>query len=57
MRLIGKKYPDFGGRWGEWFADGWFDLIENAMGGWIHYRVTCKEHFDNIKTLLSVKCS
>ena len=26
-------------------------------GGWIHYRVTCKEHFDDIKTLLSVKCS
>ena len=26
-------------------------------GGWIHYRVTCKEHFDDIKILLSVKCS
>jgi len=26
-------------------------------GGWIHYRVTCEEHFDDIKTLLSVKCS
>lgn len=26
-------------------------------GGWIHYRVTCKEHLDDIKTLLSVKCS
>ncbi|MBD5402674.1 DUF3788 domain-containing protein [bacterium] len=26
-------------------------------GGWIHYRVTCNEHFDDIKTLLSVKCS
>ena len=33
MRFIGKKYPDFGGWWGEWFANGWFDQIEQAMGG------------------------
>lgn len=33
MRFIGKKYPDFGGWWGEWFANGWFDQIESAMGG------------------------
>ncbi len=37
------------------------DQIDNKYpcgdGGWIHYRVTCKEHFDDIKTLLSVKCS
>lgn len=26
-------------------------------GGWIQYRVTSMEHFDDIKTLLSVKCS
>lgn len=33
MRFIGKKYPDFGGWWGQWFANGWFDRIEQAMGG------------------------
>ncbi len=33
MRFIGKKYPGFGKWWGEWFANGWFDKIENAMGG------------------------
>lgn len=33
MRFIGKKYPGFGGWWGEWFANGWFDEVENAMGG------------------------
>lgn len=33
MRFIGKKYPDFGGWWGEWFGNGWFDLVEAAMGG------------------------
>lgn len=33
MRFIGKKYPDFGGWWGEWFANGWFDQIEGTMNG------------------------
>ena len=33
MRFIGKKYPDFGGWWGEWFSQGWFEQIENAMNG------------------------
>ncbi len=32
MRFIGNKYPDFGGWWGDWFANGWFDEIEKAMG-------------------------
>lgn len=26
-------------------------------GGWIQYRVTCKEHFDDIQKLLTVKCA
>ncbi len=33
MRFIGKKYSNFGPMWGEWFANGWFDKIEEAMGG------------------------
>lgn len=32
MRFIGKKYAAFD-FWGEWFANGWFDRIEEAMGG------------------------
>lgn len=36
-------------------------LIDNKYscgdGGWIHYRVTEEEQFDDIKTLLAVKCS
>lgn len=31
MRFIGKKYPDYSG-WGEWFANGWFDVVESSMG-------------------------
>ena len=26
-------------------------------GGWIHFRITCKEHLDDIEKLLTVKCS
>lgn len=26
-------------------------------GGWIHYRVICKEHYRDIQKLLSIKCS
>lgn len=26
-------------------------------GGWIHYRVNCRENFEDIKILLNVKCS
>lgn len=33
MRFIGKRYPGFGPWWGEWFSSGWFDAVENAMGG------------------------
>lgn len=25
-------------------------------GGWIHYRVTRKEHLEDIKKLLAIKC-
>ena len=32
VRFIGKKYADFA-HWGEWFANGWFDELEAAMGG------------------------
>ena len=32
MRFVGKKYHDYSG-WGEWFANGWFDTVENSMGG------------------------
>ncbi|MCX7772234.1 MAG: hypothetical protein N2376_03875 [Clostridia bacterium] len=37
-RFIGKKYDDsdrvnggFGDKWGEWFSNGWFGLMENQI--------------------------
>lgn len=32
LRFIGKRYQDFD-HWGEWFCCGWFDTVEQAMGG------------------------
>ncbi len=32
VRFIGKKYDGFG-HWGEWWQNGWFDLVEKTMGG------------------------
>jgi hypothetical protein len=34
MLFIGKKYSEPGiSHWEEWFNNGWFSVIENAMGG------------------------
>ena len=32
MRFIGKKYDNFG-HWDEWWQNGWFDVLEQTMGG------------------------
>ena len=32
LRFIGKKYNEFG-HWGEFWQNGWFDMLERAMGG------------------------
>ncbi len=32
------------------------EYIDNKDGGWIHYRVICQEHYEDIKKLLEVKC-
>ena len=40
MRLIGKKYGNddrvdgsFGAKWGEWFENGWFEVLEKQSSG------------------------
>ena len=40
MKFIGKKYGDadrangtFGAKWGEWFENGWFGVIEKQISG------------------------
>ena len=57
MRLSDKQYETVYSQLKKYAQD----YIDNKSpcgdGGWIHYRVTSNEHFDDIKTLLSVKCS
>ncbi len=57
MRTTNKAYEKIYGQVGEYTKD----IIDNKYpcgeGGWIHYRVLCKEHFEDIKKLLSNKCS
>ena len=57
MRLSNKQYKSVYDKLSEYARD----IIDNKYpcgdGGWIHCRVTCEEHFDDIKKLLSVKCS
>ena len=38
VRFIGKKYGDndrvdgsFGAKWGEWFQNGWFNILEKEI--------------------------
>lgn len=57
MRLSDKQYSSVYGQLQK-YTQGYIDnRYPCGDGGWIHYRVMCKEHFDDIKTLLSVKCS
>lgn len=57
MRLSDKQYKSVYDKLSEYTRD----VIDNKYpcgdGGWIHYRVVCEENFDDIKALLSVKCS
>lgn len=57
MRLSDRQYQTVYSQLQEYARD----LIDNKYpcgnGGWIQYRVTGEEQFDDIKTLLAVKCT
>ncbi len=57
MRLSDKQYKAVYNQLHKYTQECIDNRYPCGDGGWIHYRVTCNEHFDNIKTLLSVKCS
>ena len=57
MRLSDKQYNTIYDKLQKYTQEHIDNKYPCSEGGWIHYRVTCKEHFDDIKTLLSVKCS
>ena len=55
MRMSDRQYQTVYSQLQEYARD----LIDNKYpcgdGGWIHYRVICQEHFEDIKTILAVK--
>ena len=57
MRLSDKQYKTVYNQLRKYTQEYIDNNYPCGDGGWIHYRVTCEEHFDDIKTLLSVKCS
>lgn len=57
MRLPDQQYNTVYGELQKYVQEHIDNKYPCGDGGWIHYRVTCGEHFDDIKTLLSVKCS
>lgn len=57
MRLSDKQYQSVYEKLYKYTQE----VIDNKYpcgdGGWIHYRVTSEEHFEDSKALLSVKCN
>lgn len=57
VRLSDKKYELLYGDLQKYTQEYIDNRYPCGDGGWIHYRVTCREHFDDIQKILSVKCS
>lgn len=57
MRLSNKQYDTVYDKLRKYTQEYIDNKYPCGDGGWIHYRVTCNEHFNDIKTLLAVKCS
>ena len=57
VRLSDKQYNTIYNRLQKYTQEYIDNKYPCGDGGWIHYRVTSKEHYNDIKILLSVKCS
>ncbi len=57
MRLSDKQFASIYGK----VQTGTQEQIDHKYpcgdGGWLHYRITCREQLDDAQTLLSVKCA
>lgn len=56
MRLSDKQYGSVYGALQKYTQEYIDNKYPCGDGGWIHYRVLCREHFDDIQKLLDVKC-
>lgn len=57
MRLTNVQYEAIYGEVKKYTQDVINKKYPCGNGGWIQYRVTCQEHYEDIKKLLEVKCS
>lgn len=55
MRLSDKQYQSIYEQLSEYSKEYIDNKYPCGDGGWIHYRVMCKEHFEDIKELLKQK--
>lgn len=56
MRLSDKQYGTVYDRLQKYTQEYIDNKYPCGEGGWIHYRITCGKHFDDIKILLAAKC-
>lgn len=57
IRLTNKQYEAVYGEVLPYMQEYIDNKYPCSDGGWIHYRITCMEHLEDIKKLLDVKCS
>lgn len=57
LRLSDKQYASVYTQVGEYTKKYIDNKYPCSNGGWVHYRVLCKEHYDDIQKLLEMKCS
>lgn len=57
LRLTDKQYESLYSLVGKYTQDYIDHKYPCGDGGWIHYRVTCAEHLDDVQTLLAAKCA
>lgn len=55
VRLSNKQYEMIYEQLGKYTKEYIDNKYPCGDGGWIHYRVTCREHFEDVKKLLSIK--
>ena len=55
LRLSNKQFESVYGQLQKYTQEYIDHKYPCGDGGWIQYRITCKEHFEDIKILLSVK--
>lgn len=57
LRLTNVQYEMIYGKMKKYTQEYIDNRYPCGDGGWIHYRVICREDYEDVKKLLEVKCS